>query len=87
MKIKYNRILLALTLIFISNFGFSQSNEIKIKFLGNCGLHLTDGNLNYMDFPYKSGAYGYMEYDKAQLDSIKENSIFIFTHKHADHYS
>lgn len=84
----YTKILLSLILIFISNFGFSQSNEIKIKFLGNCGLHLTDGNLNiYVDFPYKSGAYGYMEYDNAELDSIQENSIFIFTHKHADHYS
>lgn len=84
----YIRILFVFTLIFVSSFGFSQSNEIKIKFIGNCGLHMTDGNVNiYIDFPYKSGAYGYMEYDKTELDSIKENSIFIFTHKHADHYS
>ncbi|MDR2972955.1 MAG: hypothetical protein LBU83_13700, partial [Bacteroidales bacterium] len=26
-------------------------------------------------------------YDKSEIDSIKENAIFIFTHKHLDHYS
>lgn len=77
-----------LSVIFIFNFGFSQSNEIKIRFIGNCGLHITDDKTNfYIDFPYKSGAYNYMEYDESEIDSIKDNSIFIFTHRHADHYS
>jgi len=84
----YRKILLILALIFIVNVGFSQSNQITIKFIGNCGLYMTDGALNvYVDFPYKSGAYSYMKYDKAELDNIKDNSIFIFTHRHADHYS
>jgi len=49
---------------------------------------MTDGNSNiYIDFPYKSGAHHYMEYDKSEIDNIKENAIFIFTHKHSDHYS
>ncbi|GAA0736153.1 hypothetical protein GCM10009431_01750 [Gaetbulibacter jejuensis] len=78
------------TLIFslITAFGFSQTKEIQIEFIGNCGLHMTDGITNfYIDFPYKSGAHGYMEFKESELDSIKENSIFIFTHKHSDHYS
>lgn len=80
--------LFILILCLITTLGFSQSKDIKIEFLGNCGLYLTDGETNiYTDFPYKSGAYGYMEFDEVELDSIKENSIFIFTHKHADHYS
>lgn len=84
----YRKLVFIVTLISISNFGFSQSNEIEIKFIGNCGLYLTDGKSNlYIDFPYKSGAYGYMEYDQTEIDSIKENSIFLFTHRHADHYS
>ena len=85
----YCKLLLITTLIFTSNFVFCQSNEIKIKFIGNCGLYLTDGNSNlYIDFPYKSGAHNYMEYDKSEIDNVKkENSTFIFTHKHADHYS
>jgi len=49
---------------------------------------MTDGKSNfYIDFPYKSGAHNYMEYDKSEIDSIKDNAIFIFTHRHADHYS
>ena len=74
--------------ILISNLGFSQANEIKIKFISNCGLFMTDGTTNiYTDFPYRSGAFIYDKYDPSELDSIQENSIFIFTHKHGDHYS
>jgi hypothetical protein len=28
-----------------------------------------------------------MKYDATEIDNIKENSIFLFTHRHADHYS
>ena len=87
-KRKIKSILVISMVVLISNLGLGQANEIKIKFIGNCGLYLTDGNLNiYVDFPYKSGAFNYMQFGKAELDSIKENSIFIFTHKHPDHYS
>ena len=88
MKIAFNNILFVIPFVLISVIGNSQTDEIKIKFLGNCGLYLTDGKMNiYVDFPYKSGAYKYMEFESAELDSIKDHSIFIFTHKHADHYS
>jgi L-ascorbate metabolism protein UlaG (beta-lactamase superfamily) len=88
MKLNNKTTLLIFTLTFISNVAFAQAKEIKIEFLGNCGLYMTDGQTNiYTDFPYKSGAFGYMEFEASELDSIKENSIFIFTHKHADHFS
>ncbi|SDZ75115.1 MBL fold metallo-hydrolase [Bizionia paragorgiae] len=88
MKRTFREIILTFSLCLIATFGFTQSKEIKIEFLGNCGLYLTDGTTNiYTDFPYKSGAHGYMEFDESELDSIRENSIFIFTHKHSDHYS
>ncbi len=88
MNLKYSSVLLILYVLFVANFGFAQTNEIKIKFIGNCGLYMSDGTTNmYTDFPYKSGAHNYMKFDNAELDSIKENSVFIFTHKHADHYS
>lgn len=84
----HRKILIVFSLIFTSMFGFSQSNEIKIKFIGNCGLYMSDGISNiYVDFPYKSGAHNYMEYDKSELDNIKDNAVFIYTHKHSDHYS
>ncbi|MCK8482265.1 MBL fold metallo-hydrolase [Psychroserpens algicola] len=88
MNMSYRRNSLLIILLSIMSFGFSQSKEIKIKFIGNCGLYLTDGKTNiYTDFPYKSGAHNYMEFNKSELDSIKNDSYFIFTHKHSDHYS
>lgn len=75
--------------LFISNSDLAAKNqEISIQFIGNCGLYMTDGDLHiYSDFPYQSGAYNYMEYDSTQLEKVHENSIFLFTHKHKDHYS
>jgi len=84
----YKKLIIIIVIVLISSYGYSQTNEIAVKFIGNCGLYLTDGNLNfYIDFPYKSGAHNYMEYDKSEIDSINENPIFIYTHKHSDHYS
>ena len=86
--IRIFRIIGLLTLICWSNSTFSQTSEIKIRFIGNCGLSMTDGISNiYIDFPYKSGAHNYMEYDLSELDSVKNNPIFIYTHKHSDHFS
>jgi hypothetical protein len=77
-----------LLLCLLSTEVFSQKQTISIRFIGNCGLHLTDGTTNfYIDFPYKSGAHDYMEYDASEVQNIKANAIFIFTHRHADHYS
>ncbi|MBK7427049.1 MAG: hypothetical protein IPI60_08480 [Saprospiraceae bacterium] len=52
------------TIYLISNSIHGQSGEIKIQFIGNCGLYMSDGKEDiYIDFPYKSGAYGYMTYE------------------------
>lgn len=88
MKKPFKALFITFVFCFISILGFSQSKEIKIEFLGNCGLYLSDGTTHiYTDFPYKSGAHGYMEYDESRLENIQDDSIFIFTHKHSDHYS
>jgi L-ascorbate metabolism protein UlaG (beta-lactamase superfamily) len=88
MKSCYKFFLMMVGLAGLPGPGFSQSNEIKITFIANCGLYLTDGNSTiYVDFPYKSGAYMYAKYDRSEIDSLKDNAIFIFTHKHRDHYS
>lgn len=80
--------LVLFTLTISANTSLAQSKEISIRFIGNCGLHLTDGITNfYIDFPYKSGAHNYMEYDASEVQNIKPNAIIIFTHRHADHYS
>jgi len=63
----YKKLIVIIVIILISS--YSQTNEITVKFIGNCGLYLTDGNLNiYIDFPYKSGAHNYMEYDKSEIE-------------------
>jgi len=88
MKHICKKLVSAILLIIISSSCFGQTNEIEISFIGNAGFYMTDGNREiYFDFPYKSGAYGYMTYNEAELNKIKDSSIFIFTHKHADHYS
>lgn len=72
------KIAVFLILICGSIIASSQNTEITIRFIGNCGLYMTDGNSNiYLDFPYKSGAYNLMEYDLSELDSVKNNPIFI----------
>lgn len=85
---RMKQILLNLALVLTVNFGFGQNNQLTVRFIGNCGLYLTDGTSNvYFDFPYKSGAHHYMEYDLSELDSIRNNPVFIYTHKHSDHYT
>lgn len=75
-------------LMLFTSIAFAQPSEIEITFIGNCGLHLSDGDTSiYVDFPYKSGAYGYMTYEDTVLEEIIPNSTFIFTHQHNDHYS
>lgn len=88
MKSVFKRCFAISVFLLFNHFGFSQSNDIEITFLGNAGFSMSDGVTHiYFDFPYKSGAYGYMTYNESELDNLKENGIFIFTHKHADHYS
>lgn len=80
--------IIGLILLLLTNLSYAQTKEITVTFIGNAGFYMTDGTTNiYFDFPYKSGAFGYMPYDAAELNKIKDNSIHIFTHKHADHYA
>lgn len=80
--------ILVFSLLFIASEGISQTEEVKVRFISNCGLHMTDGTTNiYIDFPYRSGAFIYDEFDSSELDSIQDSSIFLFTHAHGDHYS
>jgi L-ascorbate metabolism protein UlaG (beta-lactamase superfamily) len=74
--------------LLVSSIVIAQPREIQVTFIGNCGLHLTDGETDiYVDFPYKSGAYGYMTYEDSVLEDVIPSSTFIFTHQHNDHYS
>ena len=88
MKLSTTNHLLFVIFLFLSAHLKAQTDSIRVRFIGNCGIHLSDGKTNiYSDFPYKSGAYHYMDFEESELDSVQENSIFLFTHKHADHFS
>jgi len=78
---------LAATSLSLCPFATDQNNTITICFIGNCGLHMSDGTLDvYADFPYKSGAFNYMEYPASEISSIRPNATHLFTHRHPDHY-
>ena len=65
----------------------AQTNAITVRFGGNAGISLSDGKQTIcFDFPYSSGAFGYMRFDSAALKAVQRDAILIFTHRHPDHY-
>lgn len=65
----------------------AQNNNFTVKFGGNAGVCIGDGKQTIcFDFPYGSGAFGYMRFDSTELKAIPKDAILIFTHRHPDHY-
>ena len=61
------------------------ADELEIEFIGNMAFRLGDGATTlYSDFPYRSGAFGYMTYD-LPLAGLGDGASLI-THEHADHW-
>ena len=82
------RVILVSTVLLPALSVTAQTGIISVRFIGNCGLYMSDGLLDvYLDFPSKSGAFGYMEYPSSEIDSIKAKATHIFTHRHPDHYT
>jgi L-ascorbate metabolism protein UlaG (beta-lactamase superfamily) len=64
----------------------AEQPYLEIHFLGNEAFEITDGQTTLLsDFPYQSGAFGYMTYNEALL-STRQNSTCLITHQHADHF-
>jgi hypothetical protein len=62
-----------------------SGGTITITFLGNEAVHRTDGQLTLVtDFPYRSGAFGYMTYARDQAKAFR-NVLTLITHRHDDH--
>ena len=71
-----------LTLAFLA----TPAEELAIRFIGNAGFELTDGDTTILvDFPYQSGAFGYMTFDPSELRE-RRPSLCVFTHRHQDHF-
>ena len=60
--------------------------RLEVDFIGNMAVRVTDGRQALVsDFPYQSGASGYMEYDDDILDDIG-SGVALISHGHADHW-
>ena len=60
--------------------------KLQAQFIGNMAFAITDGKTAlYTDFPYESGAFGYMSYDFAKVPKAP-GSLCLFTHGHRDHF-
>jgi hypothetical protein len=60
---------------------------LRARFIGNAAVEITDGTtMLLVDFPYTSGAFGYMTYPNSEL-FLRHNAICLFTHAHADHFA
>lgn len=65
----------------------APAGDLKITFIGNAAVHVTDGKSTLVtDFPYRSGAFGYMTYDMKRLPPMDGAAVLI-THAHADHFA
>ncbi len=63
------------------------AGELTITFVGNMAFHISDGETTLLsDFPYISGAYGYMEYDMDTVPEVGEG-LHLITHFHGDHWN
>jgi uncharacterized protein len=58
---------------------------LDLALVGNAAVQVTDGKLTLVtDFPYRSGAFGYMEYASSQVWTGR-NVVSLITHRHDDH--
>jgi L-ascorbate metabolism protein UlaG (beta-lactamase superfamily) len=65
----------------------SQPPVLQARFIGNMALAITDGTTTVItDFPYQSGAFGYMTYDASAIRSETALTIALITHGHDDHW-
>jgi hypothetical protein len=63
------------------------TSELKFTFVGNEAWVITDGEMTLAsDFPYQSGAFGYMKYKSDDVETVGE-VVSLITHRHADHFA
>lgn len=58
-----------------------------LRYIGNAGFEISDGvHTVFLDFPYESGAYGYMRFDASEMKT-RPGSFCLISHAHADHFN
>jgi L-ascorbate metabolism protein UlaG (beta-lactamase superfamily) len=59
---------------------------LTARFIGNMAFAITDGSTTlFTDFPYQSGAFGYMSYSAAEVAPAR-HAVCLITHSHLDHF-
>jgi L-ascorbate metabolism protein UlaG (beta-lactamase superfamily) len=59
--------------------------SLSVRFIGNEAFVITDGRSSIVtDFPYRSGAFGYMTYQRPA--SFPGQVLALITHGHLDHF-
>jgi L-ascorbate metabolism protein UlaG (beta-lactamase superfamily) len=64
--------------------------ELVATFIGNEAWSITDGrDVVLTDFPYESGAFGYMKWNESAIPKPPEGArtVLIVTHTHRDHFA
>jgi L-ascorbate metabolism protein UlaG (beta-lactamase superfamily) len=65
----------------------ADAQTLKFTFIGNAAYEITDGETTLLiDYPYVSGANGYMEYD-FEKTKPEGDVLCLITHNHQDHFS
>jgi len=60
--------------------------SLRLRFVGNEAFEITDGHTTILtDYPYRSGAFGYMTYNSNSVQP-SGNVILLISHRHADHF-
>lgn len=81
------RLLCICALVLLGTAAVAQTPPLDITFIGNEAVAVTDGRLLLVtDFPYRSGAFGYMTYDRSVLDPAGRSVVLLITHRHDDHF-
>ena len=65
----------------------ATSPRLTARFIGNMAFAITDGSTTLLtDFPYQSGAFGYMRYPAAEVAPGLGPAVCLITHGHLDHF-
>lgn len=86
-SIKYSGLSVIFAILFSFMASQARAEALEVFFIGNEAFQITDQTHILMtDFPYRSGAYGYMEYDY-DFTSVTGDVVSLITHGHEDHFA
>jgi hypothetical protein len=57
----------------------AEAQELRFRFIGNSGFEISDNvDTILLDFPYESGAYGYMTFDSGEVHA-RRSTLCLFS--------